>query len=127
MILAPDKGALDRAKQASKIIGCDFDYMEKTRIDGATVEIKPKNLDAQDKKVAVIDDIISTGGTMAKSIRELKNQGADKVFVACTHGLFVGDSVRKIVAAGCDEIISTDTIKTKMNCSAVCCCLHLNQ
>ena len=112
MILAPDKGALDRAKQASKIIGCDFDYMEKTRIDGATVEIKPKNLDAQDKKVAVIDDIISTGGTMAKSIRELKNQGADKVFVACTHGLFVGDSVRKIVAAGCDEIISTDTIKS---------------
>ena len=49
---------------------------------------------------------------MAKSIRELKNQGADKVFVACTHGLFVGDSVRKIVAAGCDEIISTDTIKS---------------
>ena len=84
MVLAPDKGALERAKQASKIIGCNFDYMEKTRIDGTTIEIKPKNLDAKNKNVAIIDDIISTGGTMAKSIKELKKFGANNVFVACT-------------------------------------------
>ena len=102
--------ALDRAKKASKIIGCDFDYMEKTRIDGTTVEIKPKNLDAQNKNVAIIDDIISTGGTMAKSIKELKKQGAKKVFVACTHGLFADNAIKKLSTAGCDEIISTDTI-----------------
>ncbi len=112
MVLAPDKGALERAKQASKIIDCDFDYMEKTRIDGTTVKIKPKNLDAQDKKVAIIDDIISTGGTMAQSIKELKKQGAKQVLVACTHGLFAGDAIKKLVSAGCNEIISTDTIKT---------------
>ena len=110
MILAPDKGAVNRAKKASKIIDCDFDYMEKTRIDGTTVEIKPKNLDAQNKNVAIIDDIISTGGTMAKSIKELKKQGAKKVFVACTHGLFADNAVKKLSTAGCDEIISTDTI-----------------
>jgi len=112
MVLAPDKGALDRAKQASKIINCDFDYMEKTRIDGTTVKIKPKNLEAQNKNVAIIDDIISTGGTMAKSIKELKKHGAKKIFVACTHGLFVEGAVKKIVSAGCNEIISTDTIKS---------------
>ena len=110
LILAPDKGALSRAKQASNIIGCDFDYMEKTRIDGTTVEIKPKNLDAQNKNVGIIDDIISTGGTMAKSIKELKRQGAKKVYVSCTHGLFAGDAVKKLSSAGCDEIIATDTI-----------------
>lgn len=112
LILAPDKGALERAKVASKIIGCDFDYMEKTRIDGTTVEIKPKKLDAQNKNVAIIDDIISTGGTMAISIQELKKHGAKKVSVACTHGLFAGDAVKKLNSAGCDEIISTDTIKS---------------
>jgi len=112
MVLAPDKGALERTKQASKIIGCNFDYMEKTRIDGTTVEIKPKNLDVNDKKIAIIDDIISTGGTMAQSIKELKKQGAKQVFVACTHGLFAGEAVKKITSAGCNEIISTDTIKS---------------
>ena len=110
LVLAPDKGALDRAKQASTVIGCDFDYMEKTRIDGTTVKIKPKNLNAQNKNVAIVDDIISTGGTMAKSIAELKKQGAKKIFVACTHGLFAGEAVKKLISAGCDEIISTDSI-----------------
>jgi len=110
MVLAPDKGAVDRAKKASEIINCDFDYMEKTRIDGTTVEIKPKNLDSENKNVAIIDDIISTGGTMAKSIKELKKQGAKKVFVACTHGLFADNAIKKLSTAGCDEIISTDTI-----------------
>jgi ribose-phosphate pyrophosphokinase len=113
MVFAPDKGALDRAKKASKIIDCDFDYMEKTRIDGETVEIKPKNLNAKDKKVAIIDDIISTGGTMAKSIKELKKNGAKQVFVACTHGLFAGEAIKKLTFAGVDEIISTDTIQSK--------------
>ena len=84
--------------------------MEKTRIDGTTVQIKPKKLDVQNKNVAIIDDIISTGGTMAVSIQELKKHGAKKVSVACTHGLFAGDAVRKLNSAGCDEIISTDTI-----------------
>lgn len=110
VILAPDKGAIDRAKDAARIIGCEFDYMEKTRIDETTVEIKPKNLDVENKNVAIVDDIISTGGTMAKSIKELKNQGAKRVIVACTHGLFANGAIKKLHAARCDEIISTDTI-----------------
>jgi ribose-phosphate pyrophosphokinase len=111
MVLAPDKGALIRAKEASKIIECDFDYMEKTRIDGETIEIKPKKLDAQDKNVAIIDDIISTGGTMAKSIQHLKDHGAKRVMVACTHGLFAGEAIKKLKSSGVAEIISTDTIQ----------------
>jgi len=112
MILAPDKGALERAKQASEIIECDFDYMDKTRINDSTIEIKPKKLNAQNKNVAIIDDIISTGGTMAKSIQQLKKHGAKNVFVACTHGLFAGDATKILGSAGCNEIISTDTIQS---------------
>jgi ribose-phosphate pyrophosphokinase len=115
MVLAPDKGALERVKQASKIIECDFDYMEKTRIDGDTIKIKPKKLDAQNKNVAIIDDIISTGGTMAKSIQELKKYGAKNVYIACTHGLFAGEAIKKITSAGCDEIISTDTVASEFS------------
>jgi len=115
MLLAPDKGALYRVKTASKIINCEFDYMEKTRIDGETVEIKPKKLDVHNKNVAIVDDIISTGGTMAKSIHELKKHGAKKVFVSCTHGLFAGNAIKKLTSAGCDEIISTDTVQSKFS------------
>ena len=112
MILAPDKGAIERAKKAATVIKCKYDYMEKTRINGTTVEIKPKNLDAADKNIAIIDDIISTGGTMAESIKKLKKQNAKKIYVACTHGLFAGDAIKKLNSAGADEIISTDTIQS---------------
>lgn len=94
---------------------CDFDHMEKTRINGTIVEIKPKNLEVKNNNVAIIDDIISTGGTMSKSIKELRKHGAKKIYVACTHGLFAREAAKKLVAAGCNEIISTDTILNKFS------------
>jgi len=114
-ILAPDKGAKERAKEAAALIDCEYDYLEKTRIDGTTVKITPKKLDTRGKHVAIIDDIISTGGTMANSIKELKKQGAKTVSIACTHGLFVGGAKEKLLSANCDEIISTDTIETEFS------------
>ncbi len=123
MILAPDQGALERAKKASEIIECDVDYMEKTRINDSTIKIKPKKLNAKNKNVAIIDDIISTGGTMAKSIQQLKKHGAKNVFVACSHGLFAGDAVKKLVNAGCSEIISTDTVQSDFSRVKISPCL----
>jgi len=111
MILAPDKGALNRAHRASEIMGCDYDYLEKKRLDGSTVQMKPKKLNAKGKNALIIDDIISTGGTMAKAIAQLKTQGANDVYVACTHGVFAGGAKQKLQGAGCDDIICTDTIE----------------
>ncbi len=114
-VLAPDHGALDRAKNAAKLLQCDVDHLEKTRIDGNTISITPKKLDAKDRTVVIIDDIISTGGTMAEAIKQLRKQGVKKVYVACTHGLFAGKAIEKLQKAGCDEIIATDTIQTEFS------------
>ena len=114
-VLAPDRGALNRAKKAANILNCDVDYLEKTRIDGNTISIAPKKLDAKGKTVVIIDDIISTGGTMAEAIKQLRNQEVKKIYVACTHGLFAGKAIEKLQKAGCDEIIATDTIQTQFS------------
>ncbi|MCK5345247.1 MAG: ribose-phosphate diphosphokinase, partial [Candidatus Heimdallarchaeota archaeon] len=115
LILAPDAGALEGAKTAASFLGCDVDYLEKKRIDCSTIQINPKNLNVRNKSVSIIDDIIATGGTMAKSIHELKKQGAKEVYVACTHGLFAGTAVEKLQSAGCTEIIATDTISSSFS------------
>ena len=122
-VLAPDKGAKERAKEAAAVINCDYDYLEKIRINETKVKITPKNLDARGKNVAIIDDIISTGDTMAKSIKELKKQGAKKVTVACTHGLFIAGAKEKLLDADCDEIISTDTINSDFSKVSVAECI----
>ena len=109
-VLAPDKGALDRAEFAAKCLGADFDYMEKTRLSGTEVTMKAKTLDVRGKTVAIVDDIISTGGTIATAAAELKRQGAARVIAACTHGLFLQGALDRLRAAGCDDVVSTDTL-----------------
>ena len=115
MVLAPDKGAVSRAKAVAEIINCDYDFLEKRRIDDTTIEIKTKKMDVDGRKVAIVDDIISTGGTMARAAQEIKKQGAVETYIACTHGLFVGNALEKLMNSGCKEILSTDTVVTKFS------------
>ena len=65
-----------------------LDHLVKHRIDGETVEMQPKKLDVSGKNVVILDDIISTGGTMMKAADMMKKQGAKKVFIGCVHGVF---------------------------------------
>ncbi len=111
-IIAPDKGAQDLAKAVAESTGCDWDYIPKKRIDDDHVEMDTKNLDVSGKKVAIVDDIIATGGTIAKAVEKLKSQGAKQVYAACTHGLFAKDSLSKLQKV-CEQVISTDTIENE--------------
>jgi ribose-phosphate pyrophosphokinase len=112
IVIAPDKGAIELARMAAEVVGCDSDYIEKTRIDGDTVEMKTKNLDVSGKKVAIVDDIIATGGTIVKATEQLKSQGALEVYAACTHGLFTKNAIPRLSEV-CDRVISTDTIENE--------------
>lgn len=67
------------------------------------------------KTVLVLDDMINTGGTMAKTCELVKKSGANKIISACVHGLFVGNSIEKLKNAEVDEIISTDTIESQFS------------
>lgn len=115
MALAPDRGALQRAKLAAETMGCPYDHLEKTRISGDQVEMQPKKLDVAGRHVLIIDDIISTGGTMAAAIHNLKKQGAAEVYAACSHGLFAEGAVERIREAGCDDMVATDTIESRFS------------
>jgi ribose-phosphate pyrophosphokinase len=110
LIIAPDDGAIGIAKNASKYLGIDYDYLEKTRLSGESVSIQPKNVQVQDRDVIIIDDIISTGGTIAEAISLLRKQGAHEVFAACVHPVLSNNAILKLFKAGVKGIIATDTI-----------------
>ena len=78
VIVSPDEGSKDRASLAANSAGCPWDFLQKTRIDGQTVEMKPKNLEVNGKAVAIVDDIIATGGTMITAANQLKEQGHNR-------------------------------------------------
>jgi ribose-phosphate pyrophosphokinase len=116
-VLAPDKGALERAGDVANLLNCDSDYLEKKRIDSYTVEVSPKSLDVGGMAVAIVDDIISTGGTIVKAAEQLREHGAKTVIAACTHGLFVGDALEKLNV--CDEVFCTDTLMSPVSKATV--------
>jgi ribose-phosphate pyrophosphokinase len=95
-ILSPDKGAIERASSVAQAIGCKFSYLEKTRIDAHNIIHKAKDLDVEGAIVAIVDDMISTGGTICKASEALHSQGAIEVHAACTHGLFTGGAISRL-------------------------------
>lgn len=110
VVLSPDEGRWENAKRVADVAGCEADFLVKERLDGETVKVEPKNLAVKGRKVAIVDDIISTGGTIVKAAEQLKKQGAAKVIAVCTHGVFAGQAIPRLEAV-CDEIYSTDTIE----------------
>ena len=118
LILSPDEGRADNAKRVADVVNCEADFLVKERLDGENVRITPKRLDAKGKKVAIVDDIISTGGTIIKAAEQLRKQNAAKIYAVCTHGVFSGDAIPKLEAV-CDEICTTDTIENPKTCISV--------
>lgn len=114
VILAPDKGAQNFAKEIATILDTEYDYLEKVRLSPEKVETKTKSISIDDRRVVIIDDIISTGGTIVNAIEILKQQGATAVDVYCVHPVLVNDAVLKINAAGADNLQATNTLKSEV-------------
>jgi ribose-phosphate pyrophosphokinase len=111
--LSPDEGRRDIVSAASEVIGGGFAFFEKNRdLRTGETTMFVKDVDVIGRKAVVFDDIISSGGTMAKAVKALKAQGAAKVAAACTHALFMGGAEEKIRKAGADLIVASDSVET---------------
>jgi ribose-phosphate pyrophosphokinase len=109
LILAPDEGAIDFAADVAAVGDWDFDHLQKTRLSGEDVRIAPKTLDADGRDVVIVDDIISTGGTLATAACMLRQQGATAIHAACVHGVLTGGAYARLRAAGISSVVSSDT------------------
>ena len=95
VVISPDEGALDRAVYFANVLGVDTGMFYKRR-DYSTIingknpivahEFLGDNIDGQD--VIIIDDMISSGGSMIDTAKQLKSMNAKRVFICCTFGLF---------------------------------------
>lgn len=114
--LSPDKGAMYIAEQAQAVLGGEAGHLDKQRDrrTGQTTQTG-KDLDVKGKVVIIFDDIISTGGTIVGAAKILREQGAARIFTACVHPLLVGDAEKRILAAGVDEIVGTDSVPSSVS------------
>jgi len=113
--LSPDKGAIKLAEEADKVLGggCGWLRKERDRYTGE-IQVEEKSLNVKGRDVIVFDDIISTGGTIARAVKMLKTQGARRVYAACVHPLLIGEAKKKITESGAEEIVGTDSIPSSV-------------
>jgi ribose-phosphate pyrophosphokinase len=71
-----------------------------------------RGFDVEGKNILVLDDMISTGGTMIRAVENVKKGGAKKVLCAATHGFFLKDSLQKLRAC-CDGVFTTNSMASK--------------
>jgi ribose-phosphate pyrophosphokinase len=110
-VISPDDGGAARAKEIAVKMHTDNFYIDKRRIDSNNVEMKLPDVDIRGKNLLIVDDIISTGGTIIKAVKLLRERGAAKIYVSAIHGLFIGDSELRIRQIA-DDLAVTDTVES---------------
>ena len=109
-VVAPDAGGAKRAEAMAKLLNAPIVFVYKRRPEDEVTEILDMAGDVAGKDCVVVEDIISTGGTMVEVARALKSHGANKVVIACTHPVLTAGAVQRLREAPVDEVVVTNSI-----------------
>lgn len=112
IIVAPDAGSLKRALSVASITGAQLVTLSKTR-DRISGEVKIEAhspLDLSGKEVFIVDDMVSTGSTIAEASKALLSGGAERVNVLVAHFLNLPGSIETLRKAGVSKVVASNTI-----------------
>ncbi len=109
-IVAPDAGGGRRAELVANVLQTPIAFGYKRRTGDDQSEVIAVSGDVKGRDCVVVEDIITTGGTIAKLAQALRVQGANRVLIAATHPVLTGDAVEKLKKSGVEEVIVTDSV-----------------
>jgi len=110
-VVSPDHGGTTRARKLAEIFNAPIAIADKRRPQPNSAEIMNLIGDVKDKNCIIIDDIIDTGGTISAVVKVLKNFGAKKVYVCCSHALLSGNAIEKLKDSGLEQLVCTNSVK----------------
>lgn len=119
LLLGPDEEARQWVAQAAGITGVEYGVCHKQRRGDRDVAITLPEIEVAGRRVVLMDDVASSGVTVARAAEALLAAGAASVDLALTHALFAGDALAVIREAGVGEIWSTDCIAHDSNAIAM--------
>lgn len=113
IVAAPDLGSVDRARGLAESLNVNLVIVDKRRGMDNRPEVLNIIGDTKGKNVILVDDEIDTGGSITNAAKVIKDSGADKVYVCCTHSKFSGNAFEKINDSPIEELLILDTIPLK--------------
>jgi ribose-phosphate pyrophosphokinase len=109
-LVSPDAGGVERARAYAKRLEATLAIVDKRRDTPNVAEVHHVVGDVEGRTALVIDDIVDTGGTLAKVAEALKQAGAREVLASCSHGVLSGQAMARIEQAPLSKLIVTDSI-----------------
>ncbi|MEW5915172.1 MAG: ribose-phosphate diphosphokinase [Gemmatimonadota bacterium] len=111
VIVSPDLGGLRRAVKFAERLGTTTAVCAKRRLDGSRVMVTQVIGDVRERRCCIVDDMITTGGTIAEAAKALRDAGArEPITAAATHGVLVAGARERLTGAGIQQITVTDSI-----------------
>jgi len=110
--VSPDEGGTNRAKEFARHLDIDVVALRKYRhrVTGEVTVDEKLDMDMSKRDAILIDDIISSGGSIVKAAEVLHKKGVGRIFAMCAHALLIREAAQKIKSAGVQDIISTNSV-----------------
>ena len=109
-LVSPDVGNTKRARRYAQRLGGELAIVDKRRVSGDEVEHGRIIGEVKGKTVLMMDDMISTAGTLCSAAQCCRDAGAKEVFVGATHAVLCGRAIENLKNAPIDRIVVTDTV-----------------
>ncbi len=109
-VVAPDAGGIKMARSYARHLNAGLAIVDKKRVSGDTTSVEHLIGDVKDSDVIIVDDMISTAGSITKAVGTVKKFGADKVYLCATHPVLCGEALNKIEEADVEKVFVTDSI-----------------
>jgi len=119
IVIAPDVGGVKRARNFASILNAPLAVIEKRRDVNSRdhMEVLSISGEVSGGTAIIVDDVISTGGTVIESAHALKKRGVKKIIVCATHGVFAGGGIKRIEESIVDKVFVTDSIAQNVKSS----------
>jgi ribose-phosphate pyrophosphokinase len=119
VVVSPDAGGVPRAETFAKRLKSNLAVIIKRRPEPDVSEVTHIVGDVEGKIAVVVDDMISTGGTLVKAAEALRKRGATDVYTLATHGIFAGDAIAQFERSEINKVIVTNTIPRTIDSTKV--------
>jgi len=113
VVVAPDAGDLKRASALARRLGLPLAFIDKERVSDTEVRVRMLVGEVEGKTALIVDDEISTAGSLVEAVEALMQAGAKEVYAAATHGVYVGPALDRIAKSPVKEVAATDTCPPK--------------
>ncbi len=110
VLLSPDVGNAKRARQYARRLNGELAIIDKRRVSGTQTTMNRVIGDVRGKTVLMMDDMISTAGTVALAAQVARDEGAARILVGATHPVLVGPALNRLAEAGIEEVVVTNTV-----------------